>query len=528
MNFYKKLIFLMCVLLLLCTSLVCAAEYESDLKVGIYYGSGAVDSVSLESTNGFYAGYYEDRLFIPVSSIFEKALNVKKLPSLYYVNYGSFETEADAKSKKDEITSLGIDAFVGYCNSKICVLSGGYNNLNDAEWASNNLPIVGTPVQMSENALGLVSLSGNETFFVCDSPSTFGLCNLNYEDHDSVLKISGAASGTYRGGFELRVQDGKIAVINVIPVEDYLYSVVSREMSPSWNVEALKAQAVCARNFALGRINYHSKYGFDVCRTVCCQAYAGTSSENDNVHRAVDETEGELLLYDKKPIQAVYSSSMGSCTESVENVWGTPFPYLVSVDNPYEDTENIYNGKWTKSLSKARATQIMADRGYNIGNVTNIIATEYTPAGRVLKLKVEGTNGSKTFERESCRNIFSEATYSQKFTVSRGGTMSYPSIYVSNGKTTVEKELSSFSVLSGDNSVKAAPNSCYITNGVSSKKYAATNSGGDPDTFIFDGEGWGHGVGMSQYGAKGMADAGFDYEEILTHYYTGTYLEQVY
>lgn len=528
MNFYKKLMLIFCTVILFSTLVVSAAEYEDNLRVGIYYGSTAVDTMSLESPDGFSAGYYEDRVFFPAIDIQDTELIIKRLPSLYYVSYGSFDTPEDAKTKTDEIVSLGIDAFIGYCNNKICVLSGGYNNMNDAEWAANNLPAAGTPVSTSETALGLVSASGSKTLFISDSSGTLGLSNSNFENSDSVIKISGPASGSYRGGFEFINKDNNITVINIIPVEDYLYSVVSREMSPSWNVEALKAQAVCARNFSLGRINYHKKYGFDVCRTVCCQAYAGTSSENDNVHRAVDETEGELLLYDKKPIQAVYSSSMGSCTESVENVWGTPFPYLVSVDNPYEDTENIYNGKWTKSLTKSRATQIMADRGYNIGNVTNITALEYTPAGRVLKLKVEGTNGSKTFEKESCRNIFSEVTYSQKFTVTQGGTMTYPTIYVSNGKDTLEKETSSFSVLSGNNSTISVPNSCYVTNGNASKKYSATSNGGSPDTFIFDGEGWGHGVGMSQYGAKGMADAGFDYEEILTHYYTGTYLEKVY
>ncbi len=528
MNFYRKLIFILCVAILFPALIVSAAEYEDSLRVGIYYGSTAVDNMSLESPDGFSAGYYKDRIFFPVTNLQDTKLIIKKLPSLYYVSYGVFETPEEAKIKKDEIVSQGIDAFIGYCNLKICVLNGGYNNLNDAEWAAKNLPVLGSPVSTSQAALGLVSASVDKTLFLCDSPSTFGLASAEFEDSDSVIKISGSASGSYRGGFEFVNQDNNITVINIIPVEDYLYSVVSREMSPSWDVEALKAQAVCARNFSLGRINYHKKYGFDVCRTVCCQAYAGTSSENSNVHKAVDETYGELLLYDGKPIQAVYSSSMGSCTESVENVWGTPFPYLVSVDNPYEDTENIYNGKWTKTLTTSRATEIMADRGYNIGTVKNITALEYTPAGRVLKLKVEGTNGSKIFEKESCRNIFSEATYSQKFTVTRGGTMTYPTIYVSNGKNTLEKEISSFSVLSGKGSITSAPNSCSVTNGKSSKKYSATSNGGSPDTFIFDGEGWGHGVGMSQYGAKGMADAGFDYEEILTHYYTGTYLEKVY
>ena len=97
------------------------------------------------------------------------------------------------------------------------------------------------------------------------------------------------------------------------------------------------------------------------------------------------------MFYHDQLVQAVYSSSMGSSTENVKNVWGSSFPYLVSVENPYEDTENIYNGKWTKTLTKARATEIMKSRGYEIGDVVEIKALQYTDAGRVLKLLVKGT-----------------------------------------------------------------------------------------------------------------------------------------
>ncbi len=516
------------VFIILCFSLVfscisaTASDYEENLRVGIYYGSGVVNSLTIESSDEFSVGYYKEREFFHVSTLPSGKYTAKSSASAFYVNYGEFSDFDSAKAKYDELNSNNITCSFAFYGSSICVLGEKYENLNNAEWVAQNLSLQGTPVQLSATAIHLIDTSKNTPAFVFDSKNfSFGIYS------DQTLDISGAAGGLYRGGFEITYRDGGLTVVNVLPAEDYLYSVVSREMSPSWNIEALKAQAVCARNFALGRKNYHSKYGFDVCRTVCCQAYAGTSSENENVHNAVNQTRGELLLYDGKPIQAVYSSSMGETTESVENVWGTPFPYLVSVENPYEDTENIYNGKWTKTLTKSRASEIMENRGYNIGEVTDIIALEYTPAGRVLKLEVKGTSGSKIFEREACRSIFSEVTYSQKYTVSKGGIITYPTVYVSNGGSANQKNISTVSVISSNGSISSIDD-CFVTNGKQTKQYSPSSSGGDPNTFTFVGEGWGHGVGMSQYGAKGMADAGFTYDEILIHYYKGTYLEKAY
>ena len=271
-----------------------------------------------------------------------------------------------------------------------------------------------------------------------------------------------------------------MTVVNVVPVESYLYSVVCREMSPSWEVEALKAQAVCARNFALGRINYHKKYGFDVCRTVCCQAYASTADNSESVHEAVDETRGELLFYGDKLVQAVYSSSMGKRTENVENVWGSKFPYLVSVENPYEDTDNIYNGKWTKTLTKERATEIMNNRGYNIGEVTNITVLERTPADSVLKLQVTGTNGSKVFERESCRTIFSEVTYSQRYTVSKGGEITYPLVNIIGGKVAASVKTDGVFVIGKDGKESKISGSLTAYDGKTTKRYKTTTTLTDP------------------------------------------------
>lgn len=339
------------------------------------------------------------------------------------------------------------------------------------------------------------------------------------KETEKMMKITAKASGTYRGGFEFKIlSSGVITAVNVVPLDEYIYGVISREMSPSWHIEALKAQAICARNFALGKTNRHKEYGFDLCNTVCCQAYSGVDYEKDGSYAPVDETSGQVLLYEDELVQTVYSSSMGETTENVKNVWGSSFPYLVSVSNEYEDTENINNGKWEKTLTKARATEIMNSKGYDIGEVTDIIAKEYSEAGRVTLLEVKGTKGSQTFKREQCRTIFSEATLSQKYTISGGGKTSYPEIYVLGADGVKKVSLENLNVLG-----KGTVTRVSATDGKNVKVYEGTKAG---ESFVFTGEGWGHGVGMSQYGAKGMAEAGFTYDEILTHYYQGTHLEE--
>ncbi len=531
--FYKITTTFLAIILLLPSITAMGAEYTDTLRVGIYYDTAAVDELNLKSNNGFSFGISKDRVFMEFGTTEQTSVNVisditENTPS-FHVDYSSYSTIDEAKLALETLKSMGIDAFIAFYQSGFHTMSGNYKNNNDALWAAENLAQKGTVIQSSDSALRLVDQSGQTLFLADDTICGITVYPMDFQNIDSLTTISGSAKGTYRGGFESRkLSDNKITVVNIVPVEAYLYSVVCREMSPSWEIEALKAQAVCARNFSLGRINYHKKYGFDVCRTVCCQAYATTADQSASVHTAVDETRGELLFYNDTLVQAVYSSSMGARTENVENVWGSKIPYLVSVENPYEDTENIYNGKWTKNLTKTRATEIMKARGYDIGNVTDIIVSDRTAAGGVLKLLVKGTNGSKTFERESCRTIFSEATYSQRYTVQTGGQAVYPTINISDGTTQSTAALNTVTVLGGDNKPVQIQNSSIASDGKSTQKYDVSYTAGDKDTFVFTGEGWGHGVGMSQYGAKGMAMAGFDYEEILTHYYTGTHIEKAY
>ncbi|MBO5955252.1 MAG: SpoIID/LytB domain-containing protein, partial [Clostridia bacterium] len=257
-----------------------AVEYHDTLRVGIYYGPSAVNSLTIESYIGFEIGYSTGR----DSNVFEEISNTsvtvsKNSTDTYHLLYSTCESYDELSIKLSELRELGINAFPAYFDSSYCAFGGVFASQNDAQWQAENGSFDAIAVTLPSSALCITDTKSGNLLFVSDSTS-YGVSvfSLDNENPDSLLSISGSAKGTYRCGFECRLDSsGALTVVNIVPVESYLYSVVCREMSSSWPVEALKAQAVCARNFALGRINYHKQYGFDICRTVCCQAYSTTA-----------------------------------------------------------------------------------------------------------------------------------------------------------------------------------------------------------------------------------------------------------
>ncbi len=384
-----------------------------------------------------------------------------------------------------------------------------------------------TSLTVTANGSGGVDVLDSSGSVLYTGTSSAGVLP-NASGMDQKLKIDGVE---YRGGVDALAKNGSLTIVNVVFMDHYLYGVISREMSPSWPIEALKAQAVCARNYAIKNLDKHSNQGFDLCANVDCQAYAGTSFESAGSYEPVDSTTRQVLTYDGEIASLFYSSSMGPTTEDVSNVWGNSIPYLTSVDNSYEDTENIPNGIWSGSITCDEASAIMRNKGYDIGEVTNIEVTEYTESGRVLHMKVTGTKGTKTFDRESCRLIFNTVTKSQYFTVVGDGASGkqIPKIRVTDGTDIANHSIDKIIMLTSAGRSVLEGNVLYVTNGVSQETYEVTQAvGGANTSFYFSGTGWGHGVGMSQYGAKGMAEAGYDYITILRHYFVGTNLENAY
>lgn len=321
----------------------------------------------------------------------------------------------------------------------------------------------------------------------------------------------------YRGRIIIRrYEGGNLTVINQVPLEDYVAGVVPGEMWHESNMEALKAQAVCARNYVVSKLGRHKSYGFDVCASVCCQVYGGISAETERTNLAVFETTGVIALYEGQPAELYFAASTGGYTEDVANVWGTAIPYLKAVPSEYENESAPYYN-WTFVISPDRASEVLAK--YDIGRVSDIVVEQQSQYGAVTKLKVIGSNGEKTFTLESARTVFGyDGLKSQAYTVSRGAPISVTAIG-SDGKKQVDA--SSTAIVYSDANVEKRrvninPFSAVSRDGVA--KVGGTNGNGD---FVFVGRGWGHLVGMSQHGAMAMGDAGFTYDEILTHYFTG-------
>ena len=336
---------------------------------------------------------------------------------------------------------------------------------------------------------------------------------------DGIISVDGKE---YRGSIILKKDsNGLLTVINRVDLEDYIASVIAVEMSPSFNIEALKAQAVCARTYALRFMGKHKSYGFDMCSSTDCQAYKGVSVESDTTNCAARETAGVVMKYNGQLIEAVYSATSGGYTEDVKYVWGSNIPYLTAVEDKYE-SKSVYGSSWEKEISVEKATEIMNNKGYDIGTVTNIEVTEATEHGTATKLVVTGTNGEKTFTKEGCRLAFGTVTLSQAFTVTPvSSTEKAEPVYAYGG----HKLSGNITVLSAKGTSKLKLNNVSIM-GNTIRNYSESIQG-DATGFLFTGRGFGHLVGLSQNGANGMADAGFTYDQILKHYYKGIELDWI-
>lgn len=337
----------------------------------------------------------------------------------------------------------------------------------------------------------------------------------------SLAPISGyiSVNGTpYRGVIVLQTASSTaMTVINALPLEEYLYGVIAGEMPALWNAEALKAQTVCARGFAVSNFNKHSSYGFNVCTTTECQVYKGVNGEHPASNAAVDATRGMLLKYNGAIAETLFFSQSGGHTANSKNVWGSAVPYLCGVPDPYE-SPNAPLHTWSATLTLEQITSALSARGVNVGSVTSLTAnTDET--GRVYELIINGTGGTYTLKRQSTFTSFSSyGVKSQKYTLIPL-TDSAPTAYAATSYGTYTLG-GTYAITSGGVANVATGNYTML----SSSGYS-TQQSGNITGYTFSGGGYGHGVGMSQYGAQGMASNGFTYDQILLHYYPGTYLE---
>lgn len=313
-------------------------------------------------------------------------------------------------------------------------------------------------------------------------------------------------SRRYRGYIYLYVTLSTSYIINKLNIEDYLKGVIPSEMPSSFNIEALKSQAVAARTYALSKIKEKNIY--DVTATPNSQAYLGLDKETEKTNLAVELTKDEVITYDGKVIEAVYHSTSGGYTENNENVWfSVPYPYLRGVESPYEENSPHYN--WTQTFTNYRI-QILFKKYFkekNIDDIGEILGFEVLRRGvspRVVEIKVIGMYDEIILTGPEFQSILGlkSTWFDFEFKVYRFNHLY--SIVTMVDKIPFFK--SSFNDL-----IKKFEDYEYDIKDIRRRW----------EIVVFKGKGWGHGVGMSQWGAQGFAENGMNYIDILKHYYTG-------
>lgn len=336
---------------------------------------------------------------------------------------------------------------------------------------------------------------------------------------NGIVKIDGTA---YRGGVEfIPDSNGRLTVINFVNINDYVAAVVGKEMSPSWHIEALKAQAVCARSFCITTWNKHSSLGFNLCGTQDCQAYLGISGESESTLRAASETRDQLVMYNGSVVQALYSSSNGGSIGYAKNVWGNDVPYLQASADPYEANTGNPRASWSVTLTKADIKTKLAKASVNIGDITDFKVTGADEFGRTYEVTIYGTNGTHVLKNDKTRSFF--GLYSQKYTITpTGASTQVPYVHVigANSSASVNWFLARSAV-----ATEAVTGGYYVISANGVQPYSGATEVSNADSWVINGSGWGHGLGMSQYGAKGMAEQGYTYDKILSFYYKGAYLQ---
>lgn len=600
----------------------------SMVRVGLYYGDTALTTANLQTNtgygSGFRYGYYDDTLtFVELgrssaettlitmaraSTLYlsgstyslTKPGGSSKVLGCYHIALGSFDSfEAAAKA-----AAGASGGFVAWIDGTYQARVGAYETKGEAEAAQvalglvHNTAIVGT----SSYAVNVVKTGSAQILFQFDGKEGRSLAVLP-DVTGAPVPRAWFKGYKFTGGFRYqRLDGGDLTVVNVLDRESYVKGVVPYEMNNSWNVEALKVQAVCARTYGQFKINSggHRSSGFDICPTDHCQVYHGAGTDKSTYQataatdRAVEETAGQFLWYDGALAETYYSSSHGGASESIQNVWGTAlskYPYLCGVVDPYEQLvsdRNAYSS-WSRSYSKAELTRILQAQGYGVGTALRSIETVFSPTGNVMKLICTFENGrSASFQPKSLRssNLFnlpsihftiggsvtvpgggggstggsggttgSGLTVNDgekldglegRYTISGGGTVgaitSGDGYYAISGTGTVDKVTATGSGASQGTDQSLPPPGYGIPQSAVAPATAPSPAVSDPapaaattilsgsatysgDPIVFNGAGWGHSLGMSQYGALAMAEkAGFTYDKILTFYYPGTYV----
>lgn len=426
------------------------------IRVGLFYGAAARAEVLLDTSaeNGYQLGFYdENRVLHAIARVGSQqvavAPNTNAQLSCGEVSGIHLRLPASFTSFEDALESARSNGgFPAFCNGLFYVMIGSYSSAEQAQEALDSLGREAEIYYDAGRGVLVVDPEDAQVLFLFDYSSTHSLV---LAPDDSVKPITKCGEYRYRGNFQFNRVDGSaMTVVNCVELEDYVKGVIPNEMSASWPEEALKAQAVCARTYALKNLNGYRIYGFDVTDDTNSQVYRGLREADDVTDGACDATAGEALWYNGELCAVYYFAADGGATINSEDAWNdVAVSYLTGVKDPYESEIDFYCKSWSAAASRSQLGDIKADLDEN---------------GNVRSVKV----GDKLYKNDAVRDFLSQ--------------------------------------------IGAPYNSRHFQISLNE----------EANTYSISGNGFGHNLGMSQWGAMAMAEKhDMNYKDILTFYFTG-------
>ena len=524
------------------------------IRVGLYYGSDTLDGANLANHKGagFAFGYYDsDNDFIQVGQTAAGSISIVKTENVGYGNYNGYTSYHTALAASAAVTvgCYHLQTLESYESFEAAAAAAEQYDGGFAAWIAGAYRVrIGNyldraAAQAAQESLALelgvtTEIKGTSTYGV--SVVVTGTADVLFQFDDDgagtglgVLPIPSEEgekcvtyfmnSNRWYGGFRYeRINGGSLTIVNMVELDDYVKGILPYEMSASWPIEALKVQAVCARSYSLASRNgKHRGYHFDLCNSNCCQVYLGLARANANSDAAVDETRGQVARYDGKIATCFYYSSNGGASEASSTVWGgsqSTYPYLVGVIDPYEATvaDQIGGYRWTRTYTAADLTAKLNAKGYKCSTVVSAKVSTYTDTGNPKTITFTDSAGKNyTLTARAMVTMLSLRSYHYDF----AGAESTGEIPVNEDE--IVPNTSGLYAIDGDGNLIPIGDDVYIITADGTQSLDAGSTPVSGSSFTISGSGYGHNVGMSQWGAYAMAKQGFGYEEILCFYYTG-------
>ena len=447
------------------------------IKVGLYSGSAAVSEASLvnKTGKGYRFGYFDySRKFRELGSTSVTELTMRG-------DFGFTTTDgmvvgpwhmilnkkfSDFDSAKAYAKKLW-GGFPGYINGEYRVLVGAYADENKTNEAIKKRKMNAVPYTGSSYSILAAQSGTSELQFMFDNGEGSSLAVR--PSSKSYKAETWFAGNAYYGDFQFSRNGGGITVVNYVGLEDYVKGVLPYEMHGDWPQEALKAQGACARTYAINNINSYYFRGFDVRNDTYSQVYRGITGTTVNTNDAAAATADKYVRYRGSVCKVYYMSSDGGATDSSANVFSQKRAYLQGVKDNNEKNIDFYNKTWKSELTSDKLLYRLSTSDYQLKDIAVVYVTR-SELGNVVQLDFKDSEGKTvTLYGEDCFRVI--------------------------GMNSLNYKVSSY-----ENEQKEK-------------------------IWVFEGKGWGHNCGMSQWGAYGMAlKNDVSCEDIIDFYFSGAYL----